>query len=94
MYDYQTTTGQRPKREYSVWEGKKEQESMVKIKNTGRSKCTLSVGVKELKSPFRKQKLPEGMGKKIKLCVWIVYLNSVMQEEQKNIWQTNAVENT
>lgn len=41
----------------------------VKIKNTGRSKCTLSVGVKELKSPFRKQKLPEGMGKKIKLCV-------------------------
>lgn len=50
-------------------EGKREQESTVKIQNTGRSKCTLSVGVKELKSPFRKQKLPEGMGKKIKLCV-------------------------
>lgn len=71
VYDYQTTTGQRPKREYSVslWAGKEEQESTVKIKNTGRSKCTLSVGVKELKSPFRKQKLPEGMGKNIKLCV-------------------------
>lgn len=40
--------GQRWKREYpgSLWEGKK-QESTVKIKDNGRSKVKLCVGVKE-----------------------------------------------
>lgn len=61
VYDYQTTMGQRPEREYCQSTGRKE---MVGVNPPPRS-----VGVKELKFPCRKQKLPEGMGKKIKLCV-------------------------
>ena len=61
--------------------------------NDGRNTSNWSVGVKELKSPFRKKQVSEEMGKKKKSCMLIVYINTVTQKEQKNICQASATKN-